>query len=148
MAGKNPMIDDLQQIQKEFQKLPYEAAEEVMNFTSENFRKEEFQDKPSSKWKARKKDPEKGKKRKERRALLVQSGEMKNSIDTEVRGMDIAIGIDDPDIAVYAKVHNEGQKAGRGKGFIMPKRQFMGPSEVLDERIEKLVDKKIAKILK
>jgi phage gpG-like protein len=30
----------------------------------------------------------------------------------------------------YAAIHNEGLRAGRGKGFKMPKRQFMG------ERVE------------
>jgi phage gpG-like protein len=37
---------------------------------------------------------------------------------------------------VYAQVHNEGGRAGRGKGFIMVKREFMGPSEKLDQNIE------------
>jgi len=31
----------------------------------------------------------------------------------------------------YAKVHNEGLQAGRGAGFKMPKRQFMGNSKEL-----------------
>ena len=36
---------------------------------------------------------------------------------------------------VYAGVHNEGLRAGRGSGFIMPKRQFIGQSDVLDKHI-------------
>lgn len=36
----------------------------------------------------------------------------------------------------YAQVHNEGGHAGRGKGFEMPQRQFMGASEELDDKIE------------
>lgn len=31
----------------------------------------------------------------------------------------------------YGRVHNEGLKAGRGAGFTMPKRQFMGMNEEL-----------------
>jgi phage gpG-like protein len=42
----------------------------------------------------------------------------------------------------YGKVHNEGLKAGRGSGFIMPKRQFMGENEQLNKAIiDKLTTK-------
>lgn len=44
----------------------------------------------------------------------------------------------------YAKVHNEGGKAGRGQGFEMPKRQFMGDSPILHrsqlEKIKQFMD--------
>jgi phage gpG-like protein len=148
MATKNTFKEDFQKLQQVFRDLPYDVAEELQAFTEENFRKEAFQDKPAGKWKGRKKDPESGKARKERRALLVESGEMKNSIDTEVRGSDVSIGIHDPSIAEYARVHNEGLKAGRGKGFMMPQRQFIGESAELDDRIQKLVDDKLDKIFK
>jgi len=48
---------------------------------------------------------------------------------------------------VYAKVHNEGGRAGRGKGFIMPKRQFMGRSAALDRKIEKKINRYIDKLI-
>lgn len=48
----------------------------------------------------------------------------------------------------YAAVHNEGLHAGRGAGFTMPQRQFIGESKELDERVEKVIDKEITKILK
>lgn len=35
----------------------------------------------------------------------------------------------------YGRVHNEGLKAGRGAGFTMPKRQFMGMNEELAQLI-------------
>lgn len=35
----------------------------------------------------------------------------------------------------YARVHNDGLRAGRGKGFMMPKRQFMGNSAVMSRKI-------------
>jgi len=47
----------------------------------------------------------------------------------------------------YAAVHNEGLQAGRGKGFTMPKRQFIGESKELNEKIEKLIDTELSKIL-
>lgn len=48
----------------------------------------------------------------------------------------------------YGAVHNEGLKAGRGGGFIMPKRQFMGKTDRLDKRVLKELEKQLGKILK
>ena len=47
---------------------------------------------------------------------------------------------------VYAKVHNEGLRAGRGLGFQMPKRQFMGQTRKLGEIQMRVIDKTIDKI--
>lgn len=47
----------------------------------------------------------------------------------------------------YAKVHNEGLKAGRGKGFIMPKRTFIGKSHELDVKVEDKIDSEVSKII-
>ena len=47
---------------------------------------------------------------------------------------------------VYAKVHNEGLRAGRGLGFQMPKRQFMGQTRKLGEIQRRVIDKTIDKI--
>ena len=46
-----------------------------------------------------------------------------------------------------AKVHNEGLRAGRGKGFKMPKRQFMGESKELNRKVLRLIEDEIKKIL-
>lgn len=48
----------------------------------------------------------------------------------------------------YGRVHNEGLRAGRGKGFIMPKRQFMGESEELNALIISEIERKIKEITK
>lgn len=48
----------------------------------------------------------------------------------------------------YAQVHNEGGQAGRGDGFTMEQRQFMGPSETLNKAIAVKMDKEITKFLK
>lgn len=48
----------------------------------------------------------------------------------------------------YADVHNEGLRAGRGKGFQMPKRSFIGPSKALDRKVLALVEKEALKTLK
>lgn len=46
----------------------------------------------------------------------------------------------------YAKVHNEGLRSGRGLGFQMPKRQFMGQTRKLGEIQRRVIDKTIDKI--
>lgn len=46
----------------------------------------------------------------------------------------------------YGRVHNEGLRAGRGKGFVMPKRQFMGESEQLNTLIISELERKLKQI--
>lgn len=48
---------------------------------------------------------------------------------------------------VYARVHNEGLRAGRGTGFIMPKRQFMGMHPELNDLIIKELERKLKQML-
>lgn len=48
----------------------------------------------------------------------------------------------------YGRVHNEGLRAGRGSGFIMPKRQFMGESEELNALIISEIERKLKQIAK
>jgi phage gpG-like protein len=47
----------------------------------------------------------------------------------------------------YAAVHNEGLRAGRGKGFKMPKRQFMGESAELNKIVQQTIEKELSKII-
>lgn len=47
----------------------------------------------------------------------------------------------------YADVHNSGLKAGRGAGFTMPKRQFIGESAELNQIAEQIIDTEIFKII-
>ncbi len=46
----------------------------------------------------------------------------------------------------YARVHNEGLRAGRGKGFKMPKRQFMGEHHELNKMIIEELERKLKEI--
>ena len=46
----------------------------------------------------------------------------------------------------YGRVHNEGLRAGRGKGFTMPRRQFMGEHPELDDLIVKKLEEKLKQI--
>lgn len=77
---------------------------------------------------------------------LGRSIEIKNTGDGKatVWTAPSAFGSKEP----YGAVHNEGLRAGRGKGFIMPKRQFMGRTGKLDERIVKELEKQIGRLMK
>ena len=46
----------------------------------------------------------------------------------------------------YGRVHNEGLRAGRGSGFTMPRRQFMGEHPELNELIVKKLEEKLKQI--
>lgn len=133
------------------QKLPDHIKDKSQQIVDGSFEQEQFQDGKSTKWKARKNDAEAGKARTDRRALLVDTGKLINSVEAEVRGKDtVAIVVNDPEATKYAAVHNEGLQAGRGAGFKMPKRQFMpAPGEdfpELDKHVEKFLDDEMDKI--
>ena len=46
----------------------------------------------------------------------------------------------------YGRVHNEGLRAGRGSGFTMPRRQFMGEDPELDALIVSKLEEKLKQI--
>lgn len=46
----------------------------------------------------------------------------------------------------YGRVHNEGLHAGRGSGFTMPKRQFIGDHPELRQEIIKEIERKLTEI--
>ena len=48
---------------------------------------------------------------------------------------------------IHAAVHNEGLKAGRGSGFTMPKRQFMGNSPTLNKLIIEELERKLNNLM-
>lgn len=127
-------------------KLPIHTEMKAQDIVDSSFQAEQYKDEGTSKWKGRKKEQQPGKERSQRRGLLVKSGDMIASTTAERRGDEVVIGSD----TVYAKVHNEGLRSGRGKGFTMPKRQFMPiPGESnkkLDDAMDKFMDSELDKI--
>lgn len=123
--------DFFKRLQRELRHIENEIAREIVraeadNFHRRNFRNEGFTDKTLVKWPRRKKEPV------PRRALLVKKGHLKKTATHgSTRGNKI-----DYVMPIYGKVHNEGGRAGRGKGFTMPKRQFLGMSAELDRKIK------------
>jgi len=81
-------------------------------------------------------------------AILVQSGKLRLAVANSVKLVSwdrIILRIDGNEIP-YAAVHNEGLKAGRGAGFMMPKRKFFGDSAFLRLKQRRHIKEAIDKI--
>jgi len=120
-----------------------QAATTAVNHFKANFKVGGFVDRGVDKWKPRKgnKDPGRG--------ILIGkgSGRLKRSIKrTALASTRAVIGVSGSPIK-YASVHNFGLRAGRGSGFTMPKRKFMGESSKLNEKISRLIKRHVKKIL-
>lgn len=131
----------LQQLRTTMFVLPRILATEGVNFSKESWRRQGWQDTSFSKWKKRKP----GQKRNEGRAILVDSGDLRKSV--RIIGTSPGKARYGSDL-VYAPVHNFGLRAGRGKGFKMPKRQFVGQSKALQLKMNRIIDVVYMKILK
>ncbi len=124
-------------------RMPEKVEVELEKQILESFDQEKYKEPKSSKWKNRK-EKDAGRK------LLIGkgSGRMKRSIEVSRTKDEIKASSD----VIYTAVHNEGLRAGRGAGFLMPKRQFMpvpGESDpYLEKIIEKFMDTEMDKIFK
>lgn len=136
--------------------LPPVLARIAVEHFKESFENEGFTDRSLIKWEKRDPDPDPG------RAILMKSGELRDATHASKETFrEIVISNDKP----YAKRHNEGfrgieyvrphhRKTKYGKqqvrGFSrrveVKQRQFMGYSQVMDDDIEKMIDKKIMQI--
>ena len=112
-----------------------EIGNSAKSFFVENFRKQGFDNKSVERWQPRKKaDKRAG------RAILVKTGDLRRSIirnPANRAALSVKISTD----LVYAARHNNGLKG-------MPKRQFMGDSYNLNERIKKIIVKRLDKTFK
>lgn len=109
------------------------AAATGVSYFRGAFRKKAFDKKP---WAQAKIDLA-GKRR--RGSLMVDSAALMNSIRTAETSPQRVVWSAGNGKVPYAKVHNEGGRAGRGAGFDMPQRQFMGQSKELEEQIDKRI---------
>lgn len=121
-----------------------QIGNEAKNHFVGSFRLQGFQDKTVEKWKPRKKEDKRA-----GRAILVKSGDLRRSIRRENLNkmkLSVTIATDLP----YARIHNEG---GMGKAwgkhpFKMPKRQFIGGSFVLNQKVKKTITSRLDKLFK
>jgi phage virion morphogenesis protein len=135
------LANDLEGFKREFSKLPRLIANEAVNEFKGNFQRQGFRDQTTKPWKPRKKaDPGRG--------ILIGKGggkklmkSIRKKVATKKR---ILVGTSET-TKDYAGVHNYGLRSGRGKGFKMPKRQFVGHSKMLSSNIRILILKRINK---
>lgn len=141
-AGKQ--IPDVSKATERFKKtLPVIIANNSKNHYLEGFRRGgKMTDKSRGGWKSRKKAD----KIATRRAILVKSGQLRDDLDVRKTTFEeIILGTQD---IIYASVHNEGQQSGRGAGFTMPQREFLGQSSALDMKNNKLILRHLNKMYK
>jgi phage gpG-like protein len=170
-------MDNLKHILKHFKailnKAPKVVGRMAVDHFKQNFEVQGFVNNGLQKW------PERKKRKKDKgRAILVKSGNLRDSIDiVSADTQHIVIGTNMP----YAKLHNEGGtihrssmsrlyiqnrfKAGKNKGKFkkgttrgkggtikaydikIPKRQFIGNSKELNDKIEQWFTKRISETL-
>lgn len=119
----------------------------VDHFT-ENFQQEGFVDATLEPWKEvkRRLNPRTRGARATRKILTGDTADLGRSIKYDLGPGENTVTIHS-DLA-YAAAHNEGTStAGRGRSTKIPKRQFIGHSEKLDEKIQKEIEEGLNKIL-
>ncbi|GAB1404533.1 MAG: phage virion morphogenesis protein [Lentimicrobiaceae bacterium] len=126
--------------------LPKIIGKRAVSIFKINFQLEVFQDGGVEKWQVVKRhtNPRTIGTAKTRKILTGKTGDLGRSLKYETGVASVTVYSD----VIYADVHNEGLRAGRGKGFKMPKRQFIGDSKEIDDMIEREIDQAINKILK
>lgn len=139
-----------QKARKALENAVVEVGNTAKNFFVENFRKQGFDDKTVQRWKPRKRTTYRTKSGRivndTTRAILVKTGDLRRSIIRVPNRAAMSVKIQTD--LIYAKVHNDGLRAGRGKGFIMPKRQFIGDSYNLNEKVKAVIVKRLDKVFK
>ena len=144
--GKYPDLE--KRVNKFKEEIPIVVAEESKNHYLKGFEKGGGQtDKSASGWKKRKlklRDFSSGRKtrlkakRQKGRALLVDTGQLRNDIDVRKTSFnEIVIGTDATD---YASFHNEGTEH-------LPQREIIGESRELDKKIENIIKKEISNVI-
>ena len=79
--------------------------------------------------------------------ILVRSGRLRRAVANSLKSATfekIQFEVNVP----YAQVHNDGLRAGRGAGFMMPRRRFMGDTKELRRLQRKRLNDEIKKAFK
>ena len=124
--------------------LPIKAGRIAKDRFQNNFLLGGFMDGGLHKWKISKRINEVKGAKGQYKTLMSGRNNLYNSMEYTVSDAEVVIENRVP----YAAVHNEGLRAGRGKGFQMPRRQFIGESKELNEEIKEMIENELSKILK
>ena len=124
------------------------VGEIAIKHYTENFQKEGFMDDTLKPWKEvkRRLNPRIRGARSTRKILTGDTADLGRSIKYEMGPSETEITVfsDLP----YGAAHNEGTStAGRGRSTKIPKRQFIGHSQKLDEKIQKEIEEGLGRIL-
>lgn len=131
--GRFKIKENVQAFEKLKVEAPLVIANMAMNHFLEGFRKGGFMTNASQSGWPKRKLEDKG------RAILVKSGDLRDSIHKKVVTFsDITIATKQ---VAYARRHNEGLKN-------MPKREFMGKSKVLNQKIGVKLYQMVKKVMK
>jgi phage gpG-like protein len=146
----------LNTLEKEFKELfsryaPTIAGKTAVSLFKKNFQEEGFF---GDRWREvkRRQDNKGSKKAWARRKILTgATGDLGRSIHYRVQKDGKAIIFTEPSDFThskepYGRVHNEGLRAGRGSGFTMPKRQFIGDHPELRQAIADEINRKLKEI--
>ena len=144
---------ELNRLQTEFKELFAQYAPTIAGKTAVSYFKKNFQNEAWGrvKWQEvkRRTDPHVKGAKATRKILTGDTGDLARSIEIKSRSNGQVVIWTAPSAfskEPYGRVHNEGLRAGRSKGFIMPKRQFMGPSEELNALIISEIERKLKQI--
>jgi phage gpG-like protein len=126
--------------------LPIKAGAIAKEHFRKNFLDGGFTDDGLKKWKPAKRLSQGGKSAAGNRPTLLSERDMLyNDIKAVPGNAEVKISTTSQ-TQDYAQVHNEGLRSGRGKGFQMPKRKFIGESKELNEKIKNLIEDEVGKI--
>lgn len=142
VASKQKELEQLQN-----RTLPIKIGAMAKAHFQNNFRLGGFMDNGLHAWKPSKRLSYSGKSTKidrNNKTLLSSRNHLFSSIEYTYQPGIVIIRNEVP----YAAVHNEGLKAGRGKGFQMPKRQFIGPSAELNHDAINKIEIEVRQIFK
>lgn len=140
-----------EQLKQELPKMTDIMLTTAVNHFSDNFKKQGFDNNGVEKWQPRKRKfyrTRSGKRVDDTtRGILIGKGSGRLSRSLRKRRLTLLSGVITSPL-IYARVHNEGLRAGRGAGFKMPKRQFVGYSESLNRKIKARLEGRINQIFK
>ena len=139
-AEHKKILKDIEAFKPQLEKIVDAMGVLAANHFTTSFRNQRFTDESWERCQPRKRTE---RSRMGNRAILVKSGRLRRSIRSKRFGfLSVKILTDVP----YASVHNNGERSGRGRGFKMPKRQFIGYSGVLNRKIIDKMDVTIKRI--
>jgi len=134
------------QLAKAFERtIPVKVGVAAEQHFKDNFRKGGFVNGGLKAWKPAKRQSDPKNPDRAYKTLMSRRNNLYSSIRHSVKPYTAVVSTDVP----YAQAHNEGaNNAGRGHRTRIPKRQFMGESRELTNKVQRLVVAEINKILK